>query len=52
MYVPGLGFDFSNERFNTYMRRLKPAQRAILLQAALAEEIEAGEKPQTIEAAA
>jgi hypothetical protein len=31
---------------------LKPSQRAILLEAALAEEIEAGETPQTIEAAA
>jgi hypothetical protein len=52
IYVPGIGFDFSNDRFNAYMRRLKPAQRASLLQTALAEEIEAGEAPQTIEAAA
>ena len=26
-YIPGLGFDFSNDRFESYMRRLKPAQR-------------------------
>ena len=47
--IPGLGFDFSNDRFESYMRRLKPAQRAILLQEALAE---AAEEPETTEAAA
>ena len=49
IHIPGLGFDFSNDRFETYMRRLKPAQRAILLREALAEAEEAG---QTQEAAA
>jgi hypothetical protein len=48
-HIPGLGFDFSNDRFESYMRRLKPAQREILLQEALAEAAEAAE---TMEAAA
>jgi hypothetical protein len=62
VYIPGLGFDFSNDRFESYMRRLKPAQRAILLQQALAEAVEAPEtmlakpvptgRPETTEAAA
>jgi hypothetical protein len=47
--IPGLGFDFSVERFRTHLHRLKPAQRALLLQEALAE---AAEAPQTQEAAA
>ena len=47
--IPGLGFDFSDDRFMSYMRRLTPAQREILLQQALAE---APEAPQTQEAAA
>ena len=49
IHIPGLGFDFSMDRFEIYMRRLKPAQRAILLQEALAE---AEETPETMEAAA
>jgi hypothetical protein len=49
VHIPSLGFDFSNDRFESYMRRLKPAQRAILLQEALAEAVEG---PQTMEAAA
>jgi hypothetical protein len=48
-HIPGLGFDFSTDRFESYMRRLKPAQRAILLREALAE---AEETPETMEAAA
>jgi len=49
IHIPGLGFDFSGERFRAYLHRLKSAQRAILLQEALAE---AAEGPQTQEAAA
>jgi hypothetical protein len=49
MFIPGLGFDFSDDRFQSYMRGLKPAQREILLQQALAE---APAAPQTTEAAA
>jgi hypothetical protein len=49
MLIPGLGFDFSDDRFKSYMRGLKPAQREILLQQALAE---APEAPQAQEAAA
>ena len=47
--IPGLGFDFSMDRFEIYMRRLKPAQRAILLREAIAEAEDATE---TLEAAA
>jgi len=47
--IPGLGFDFSIERLQSYIQRLKPAQRAILLQEALAE---AAEALQSMEAAA
>jgi hypothetical protein len=49
IHIPGLGFDFSNDRFESYMRRLKSAQREILLQEALAE---AAEETQILEAAA
>ena len=38
--IPGLGFDFSIERFDTYLARLKPAQKQALLQQALAEAVE------------
>ena len=47
--IPGVGFDFTNKRFNTYMSRLTPAQRQKLLQEALAEVVET---PETMEAAA
>jgi hypothetical protein len=47
--VPGRGFDFSTARFNSYLHRLKPAQREILLREALAE---AAEEPESMEAAA
>jgi len=47
--IPGLGFVFSTDRFDSYMRRLKPAQKQILLQEAFAEQ---AEDPQTMEAAA
>jgi hypothetical protein len=49
LQIPGLGFDFSTDRFNSYMRRLKPAQGEIFLEEALAE---AGQAPKTAEAAA
>jgi len=49
IHIPGLGFDFSNDRFDVYMRRLKPAQMQIFLKEALAAEPEA---TQTREAAA
>jgi hypothetical protein len=41
--IPGLGFDFSTDRFVSYFRRLKPAQRALLLKEALAEAAEEGQ---------
>jgi len=47
--IDGLGFVFSMQRFDTYMKRLTPAQKAKLLQEAIAE---AGEEPKTQEAAA
>jgi len=47
--VPGLGFVFSKLRFATYMSRLTPAQKAKLLNEAIAE---SAELPQTMEAAA
>jgi hypothetical protein len=47
--VPGLGFVFSKLRFATYMSRLTPAQKAKLLNEAIAE---AAELPQTMEAVA
>ena len=47
--VPGLGFDFSKERFQSYLRRLTPAQEQSLLQQAVAE---AGVTPKTASAAA
>ncbi len=49
IHIPGLGFDFSNDRFESYMRRLKPAQRENFLQEALAE---VAEETETTEAAA
>jgi hypothetical protein len=49
IHIPGLGFVFSTDRFDSYMRRLKPAQKQILLQEALAEQ---AEEPQTMEATA
>jgi len=47
--VPGLGFAFSKERFQAYLRRLTPAQEQSLLQQALAEVVET---PKTQTAAA
>jgi len=47
--IDGLGFVFSLQRFDTYMKRLSAPQRAKLLQEALAE---AGQDPKTQEAAA
>ena len=47
--LPGLGFDFSKERFQSYLRRLTPAQEQSLLHQALAE---AGETTKTSSAAA
>jgi len=47
--IPGIGFDFSIERFDTYLARLKPAQEQSLLQQALAEAVET---PKTGSAAA
>ena len=47
--IPGLGFDFSESRFTTYMRCLTPAQKAKFLQQAL---VEPAEVTQTAEAAA
>ena len=47
--IPGIGFDFSIERFDTYLARLKPAQEQALLQQALAEAVET---PKTGSAAA
>jgi len=47
--IEGLGFVFSLQRFDTYMKRLAPAQKAKLLQEAIAEQ---GEEPKTQEAAA
>ena len=47
--IDGLGFVFSTQRFDTYMKRLTASQRAKLLQEAIAEE---GEEPKTQEAAA
>ncbi len=47
--VPGIGFDFSESRYATYLSRLTPAQKAKLLEEALAETPEA---PQTVAAAA
>jgi hypothetical protein len=47
--IPGLGFDFSIERFDTYLDRMKPSQAQSLLQQALAE---AEETPKTSSAAA
>jgi hypothetical protein len=38
--IPGIGFDFSIDRFRSYLRSLKPAQREILLQESLAEAAE------------
>jgi len=38
--IPGIGFDFSAERLDAYMFRLKPAQEQSLLQQALAEAVE------------
>ena len=48
-YIDGLGFVFSRQRFDTYMKRLTPAQKAKLLHEAL---VEQGEEPKTQEAAA
>jgi len=48
-FIDGLGFVFSLQRFDTYMKRLNPAQKAKLLQEALAE---LGEEAKTQEAAA
>jgi hypothetical protein len=47
--IPGVGFDFSADRFDTYLARLKPAQEQALLQQALAE---AEETPKTRSTAA
>jgi len=47
--VPGLGFVFSKLRFATYMARLTPAQKAKLLNAAIAE---SQVEPQTMDAVA
>ena len=47
--VPGLGFAFSKERFQAYLRRLTPAQEQSLLKQALAEAVET---PKTQTAAA
>jgi len=47
--IPGVGFDFSADRFDSYLARLKPAQEQSLLQQALAE---AEETPKTRSAAA
>jgi hypothetical protein len=47
--IPGLGFDFSKDRFAAYLRHLTAAQKQKFLQEALAEEAEA---PQTMEAVA
>ncbi len=47
--IEGLGFVFSRQRFDTYMKRLTAPQRAKLLQEALAAE---GAEPKTEEAAA
>jgi hypothetical protein len=47
--IPGVGFDFSKSRFVTYMSRLTPAQKAELLQTAIAGSPEA---PQTMGTAA
>ena len=47
--VPGLGFVFSKDRFASYMGRLNPAQRAKLLNEAIAE---SQVQPETMEAVA
>jgi len=47
--IPGVGFDFTNYRFNTYLSRLTAPQRQKFLQEALAEEVETAE---TMEATA
>ena len=47
--IPGLGFDFSKDRFAAYMSRLTPAQKDKSLREALTEAVEI---PQTKEAAA
>ncbi len=47
--IDGLGFVFSMQRFDRYMKRLTASQRAKLLQEALAEQ---GDEPKTQEAAA
>jgi hypothetical protein len=47
--VPGLGFVFSKHRYAAFMSRLTPAQKAKLLEQAIAE---SAELPQTMEAAA
>jgi len=47
--IPGVGFDFSKDRFAAYMRRLTPAQQDKFLKEALTEAVE---MPQTKEAAA
>jgi hypothetical protein len=47
--VPGVGFDFSNKRYEAFMSSLNQTQRAKFLQDALAE---AAEAPRTMETAA
>jgi hypothetical protein len=47
--IPGVGFDFSEDRFVTYLSRLTPAQKGKFLKEALTEAVEV---PQTLETAA
>ena len=50
--IPGVGFDFSKDRFAAYMRRLTPTQQEKFLKEALTAAPEMSQMPQTSEAAA